>query len=568
LGAALLGALLSLAGPARPAAAAVYVPISGSGSTLSANAFQAWIVNVTQYGLHVNYARVGSATGRSMYSNGTVDWAATDLPYGVDDPPPPRGFAYMPDHAVATTFAYSLKIGTRRVTNLRLSGATIAKIFTGVLTSWDDPAIAADNPGLTLPAIRIVPVVRTDASGSTFQFTQWMTATEGQYWTAFCAKVGRNPCTSTSTYPVLDGSGIIGQSGDLGVAGYVGQAGAVGAIGVVDYPYAVQSGIPVAKVLNAAGYYTEPTAGHVGVSLLRAKINMDQGNRAGYLTEDLSDVYTDPDPRTYELSWYSYMVLPTSTEFGITTDKGYTLGAFGTYLLCQGQNQIDQLGYAALPANLVEAGFAQLQNVPGAQVPQPTTAYLQSCGNPTLTTADPQPQPCDRIGATQCLAGPVAAETINVNVPDSEGVFTVTVSSTPVQLSTAALTADNTAFETTGQLGTVTINDDRNQSQPGWRVSGQIGDFTGNGQTFSGSDLGWTPAVITGNPAHDVVAAAAVSPGTVPGLAGGSSLAGAAATKGLGTTVLGATLDLRIPAGTAPGSYSATLTITVLTSGS
>ncbi len=416
--AVLIGGVVSLSGPARPAAAANYVPISGAGSTWSYNAFNAWIGNVAQYGMRVDYARVGSTTGRSMYKQGTVDWAASDIPYGVkdgvsDDPPPARGYVYMPDTAGGTTFMYNLKIGTARVTNLRLSGANIAKIFTGVITQWNDPAIAADNPALRLPAIKIVPVVRSDGSGSTSQFTQWMVATQGQYWSAYCGKVHRSPCTQTSAYPVLNGSAMVGQSGDLGVSQYVAQAGAVGSIGYVEYSYAIQAGFPVAKVLNAAGYYTEPTAGHVAVSLLAARINQDKNNKAVYLTQDLSQVYTNNDPRTYELSSYSYMILPTTTEYGFSTAKGLTLGDFGKYLLCQGQSQVDALGYSALPINLVQAGFGQLQTIPGAQVPTATTDIIKSCNNPTFSTDgtntlaknDPYPPACDKQGTTQCVIG-------------------------------------------------------------------------------------------------------------------------------------------------------------------
>lgn len=133
--AVLAGMLVSLAGPARPAAAATYVDIAGSGSTFAANAFREWTRNVQQYGMHVDYAAVGSTTGRTMYRDGTVDFAVSDLPYGlpdagVSDPPPTRGFAYMPATAGATTFAYNLSIDGQRVTNLRLSGDNIAKIFT------------------------------------------------------------------------------------------------------------------------------------------------------------------------------------------------------------------------------------------------------------------------------------------------------------------------------------------------------------------------------------------------------------------------------------------------------
>src|SRR5215475_1998947 len=181
---------------AQPVGAASFAPISGAGSTWSANAINAWRANVAQYGMVVNYAGVGSTIGRNEFKQGTVAWAGSDIPYGVrdgnnfDPPPTTRGFAYMPDTAGGTVLMYNLKIGIRRVTNLRLSGDTIAKIFTGVIQTWNDPAIAADNPGLTLPALPVVPVYRSDGSGSTAQFTHWMVARESSYWNAYCAKVG------------------------------------------------------------------------------------------------------------------------------------------------------------------------------------------------------------------------------------------------------------------------------------------------------------------------------------------------------------------------------------------
>ena len=408
---ALLAAASSLA--VSPPAAA-YTPISGAGSTWSANAINAWRANVAQYGMVVNYAGVGSTIGRNEFKQGTVAWAGSDIPYGVrdgnnfDPPPTTRGFAYMPDTAGGTVFMYNLKIGIRRVTNLRLSGDTIAKIFTGVIQTWNDPAIAADNPGLTLPALPVVPVYRSDGSGSTAQFTQWMVARESSYWNAYCGKVGRNPCTQTSAYP--PSSGMVGQPGDLGVAGYVAQAQSVGAIGYVEYSYAIQAGFPVAKMLNSAGYYTEPTPGHVAVALLKAQINTNKSDPNTYLTQNLSQVYTNPDRRAYPLSSYSYMILPTDSNFGITPEKGATLGDFGKYLLCQGQNQVDALGYSALPINLVQAGFDQLRKIPGANVPN---INISTCNNPTFSTngtntlaaTDPYPPACDKKGPSQCVAG-------------------------------------------------------------------------------------------------------------------------------------------------------------------
>jgi phosphate ABC transporter phosphate-binding protein len=418
---------------AQPASAASYVPILGAGSTWSANAIDDWVTNVAQYGMTINYQPVGSTSGRQEFADGTVDWGASEIPYGVRDgnnydPPPARGYAYMPDTAGGTTFMYNLKIGNTRVTNLRLSGQAIAAIFTGQITNWDNSLIQQDNPGLTMPNLQIVPVVRSDGSGATAEFTQWMLATEPSYWEHYCQLVGRNPCTQTSAYPVLPGSAMIGQSGDLGVSGYVSQAQADGAIGYVEYSYALETGFPVALVLNSAGYYTEPTAQNVAVSLLKAQINYDKSS-PDYLTQNLSEVYTDPDPRTYELSSYSYMILPTDLSAPMTTAKGYTLGAFGAYLLCQGQVPLDALGYSSLPINLVEAGFQQLQKIPGNQVPTTTTAQIANCHNPTFSTngtntladTDPYPPACDKNGPTQCTTGTGGARTSTPVNPSASG---------------------------------------------------------------------------------------------------------------------------------------------------
>jgi phosphate ABC transporter phosphate-binding protein len=397
--------------------AGLYQTISGAGSTWAANAINAWVSDVAQNSLQVNYAGVGSTTGRNDFKQATVNFAASEIPYGVQDgnnfdPPPARGFAYMPDVAGGTTFMYNLKIGASRVTNLRLSGKTIADIFTGQIQFWDNQEIKTDNPSLSLPHIQIVPVVRSDGSGATADFTQWMLATQPADWNHYCSLVGRNPCTQTSAYPVWSGDpAMVGQQGDPGVSGYVAQNQSNGAIGYVEYSYAIQSGFPVAKVLNAAGYYTEPTAGHVAVSLLAAKINMNPDPKV-YLTEDLSAVYTNQDPRTYELSAYSYLILPTTADstYQLTPKQGFSLGAFGTYLLCQGQQQVDNLGYSALPINLVQAGYAQLQKIPGAQITNVSASFIQGCNNPTfdpnghnkLADNDPQPQACDKVGVPQC----------------------------------------------------------------------------------------------------------------------------------------------------------------------
>lgn len=416
LGAVITALTALLAGPlAAPAAAASYTPIAGAGSTWAENAVDEWRRAVNQYGMRISYAGTGSSDGRRQFLSGTVDFAVSDIPFqthptdgSAAERPGSGSYAYMPIVAGGTVFMYHLTVNGKRVTNLRLSGAVVTKIFTGVIKTWDDPVIKADNPGLQLPHRTIVPVVRSDGSGSTAQFTMWMAAQHKSLWNAYCTRVGRSgACGQTSYYPTV--SGMIAQSGDLGVAGYVAQNYGEGAIGYVNYSYALNAHYPVAKVLNHAGYYTEPTPKNVAVSLLKAKINTNKSS-ADYLTQQLDGVYNDSDRRNYPLSSYSYMILPLKVQGTFTKDKGKTLGAFSYYFMCQGQQQAPSLGYSPLPINLVKAGFDQIRRIPGVQA---QNINIKNCNNPTFTAGGrnklaetaPYPSACDRQGATACTTG-------------------------------------------------------------------------------------------------------------------------------------------------------------------
>ncbi|MEV0183912.1 phosphate ABC transporter substrate-binding protein PstS [Streptomyces sp. NPDC050625] len=416
-----LGATLAvlcglLAGPmAAPAAAESYTPIAGAGSTWAENAVDEWRRAVNQYGMRISYAGTGSSDGRRQFLSGTVDFAVSDIPFqthptdgSAAERPGTGSYAYMPIVAGGTVFMYHLTVNGKRVTNLRLSGDVVTKIFTGVIKTWDDPVIKADNPGLQLPHRTIVPVVRSDGSGSTAQFTMWMANQHKSLWQAYCGRVGRSgACGQTSYYPTV--SGMIAQSGDLGVAGYVAQNYGEGAIGYVNYSYALNAHYPVAKVLNHSGYYTEPTPQNVAVSLLKAKINTDRSS-SDYLTQQLQDVYNDSDQRNYPLSSYSYMILPMKVQGTFTKAKGKTLGAFSYYFMCQGQQQAPQLGYSPLPINLVKAGFDQIRRIPGVQA---QNINIKGCNNPTfspdghnkLADTAPYPKPCDKKGAAPCTTG-------------------------------------------------------------------------------------------------------------------------------------------------------------------
>jgi phosphate ABC transporter phosphate-binding protein len=438
-------ALTALA--AGPASADNYVPISGAGSTWSQNAIDQWRRNVNQYGMKVNYQGTGSSDGRNQFRNGTVDFAVSEIPYGLSDggvmdTPPSRGYAYMPIVAGGTSFMYNLKIAGKRVTNLRLSGKNIARIFTGQVTRWDDAALKADNPGLQLPARRIVPVVRSDGSGTTAQFTTYLAKRYQSDWDAYCRSAGRStPCGTTSNYPVAPGKGFVAQSGSLGVSGYVAQSQSEGAITYVEYSYALNSGFPVVKLLNSSGYYVEPTASNVAVGLLKAQINSDKSS-SQYLTQILDGVYANADRRAYPLSSYSYMILPTKSEQTFNDSKGRTLGDFAYYFLCEGQQQAPVLGFSPLPINLVQAGLDQVRKIPGVTA---QNIDIKKCNNPTFSASGentlaknaPQPASCDKQGTTQCTTGTGGAK-----------------QATAVSSGASASTASGTTPAGTGPAGT------------------------------------------------------------------------------------------------------------------
>ncbi|NEC90879.1 substrate-binding domain-containing protein [Streptomyces sp. SID12501] len=423
--AVLLGVVAALlAGPATaPAAAESYTPVAGAGSTWAENAIEQWRKAVNQYGMRISYAGGGSSDGRRQFLSGTVDFAVSDIPFQTNptdgsaaERPSSGSYAYMPIVAGGTSFMYHLTVNGRKVTNLRLSGDVVTKIFTGVVKYWDDPVVKADNPGLQLPHRAVVPVVRSDGSGSTAQFTMWMANQHASLWKAYCARVGRSgACGQTSYYPTV--SGMIAQSGDPGVAGYVAQNYGEGAIGYVNYSYAINEGYPVAKVLNHAGYYTEPTPKNVAVSLLKARINTNK-NSADYLTQKLEGVYNDADKRNYPLSSYSYMILPLKVQGTFTEDKGKTLGAFSYYFMCQGQQQAPKLGYSPLPINLVQAGFDQIRRIPGVKT---QNINIKGCNNPTfsadgrnrLAETAPYPAACDKKGAAPCTTGSGGAKPVS-----------------------------------------------------------------------------------------------------------------------------------------------------------
>jgi ABC-type phosphate transport system substrate-binding protein len=398
-----------------PASAAdSHTLIQGSGSSWAANAVNQWVADVQQQGLQVVYNPSGDAQGRQDFANRTSDFAVTSLGYqgvdkvtGISDTSQGRDYAYLPIAAGGTAFPYQIKVQGQQIRTLRLSGETLAKIFTNQITNWDDPAITKDNNGHALPSLPIVPVVQSEGSGSTWQLTRYFATDYPSIWT-------QGP---TEYFPRSGDQ--IAQNGSDGAMNYVSSKEANGSIGYVEYSYALSQNYPVVKMLNQAGYYTLPTQYNVAVALEKAQINMDKSS-PNYLLQNLDDVYTDSDPRTYPLSSYVYMIEPTgkypSPESKITPAKRQTIADFLYYSICQGQHEIGPIGYSPLPVNLVEAGFGQLDKLKDADPSLDLTKRsVTTCNNPTfvpghpssnyLAKIAPQPPSCDKVGAGPCAAG-------------------------------------------------------------------------------------------------------------------------------------------------------------------
>ncbi len=376
---AALAFALSVGGPilaANPASAAGSVTVTGAGSTWSQIAVDQWRADVaTQLGLHVNYSGVGSSAGRQFYLISQVDFAVSEIPFLPDEVAKlrasGRSWQYFPIVAGGTALMYNLKDSAgRQVRDLRLSASTMAGIFTGRITNWADPAITADY-GHALPSRTIIPVVRSDGSGTSAQFSAYIARMASGDWSKFAAQQGI-AATSTSNYPQFGNA--VASKGSDGVANFVaGGSTGLGAIGYVETGYAVQRGFPVAAVKNASGHYTLPSSTNVATALTKATLNGDR-------TQNLEGVYFNSAANAYPVSSYSYMITPTA---GLSADKGNVIGKFMLYFACAGQQKASVLGYSPLPPNLVKVVFDSVRALPGAPpVPALTPA---NCANPTLT---------------------------------------------------------------------------------------------------------------------------------------------------------------------------------------
>ena len=308
--------------------------LNGDGSTFQLGFNQVVIggFKQAQNAVTVLYNGNGSGTGRTDFVNKTVDFAGTDAPYKTTDPQPTAPFFYFPTVVAPITVSYNVS----GVKGLKLSADTIAKIFEGQVTTWDDAAIASDNPKAKLPSTKITVVHRSDSSGTTANFTNFLVKAAPTTWT-----LGTG---STVSWP----AGTQGATGNGGVASLVKSTD--GAIGYVDFSDAIASDLTFAAVKNSSGKFIPPNLASAATAAAGATVNADLTfdpiNAAG------AGAYPITSP-----TWI--MVYTTQTD----ANKGAAIKGFLNYIYNQGQQLATSVDYAPLPKALLKQAKAQVNKI-------------------------------------------------------------------------------------------------------------------------------------------------------------------------------------------------------------
>jgi phosphate transport system substrate-binding protein len=312
--------------------------INASGSTFQLT-FQEVAISgfrSVQPGITVNYDGIGSGGGRDALAANTVNFAGSDSPIPSTDTGKFKGkkVLYFPVVIGPVTLSYHLT----DVPKLRLSAPVIAGIFDGTIKTWDDPAIQADNPDVTLPSTPITLAVRSDSSGTTANFTEFLVEAAGSAW----------PLGTSSTIHWPAGSHSA--KGNGGVAAIV--KSTPGAIGYVDYATAKGAGLTFASVKNKDGNYVTPSP--ESAALAASQVTLKSNETFSTVWAGGSGSY----PIAYQ-SWdLVYAKQPNENEANL-------LRAYLGYLLGAGQELLPQLGYAPLPSSIDQAAQAQLSKISG-----------------------------------------------------------------------------------------------------------------------------------------------------------------------------------------------------------
>jgi phosphate transport system substrate-binding protein len=302
--------------------------LTGAGSTFVYPLMSRWISDFqgTHPQARINYQSIGSGGGIQQLKKGLVDFGASDA--ALDDQQltemPP--LVQVAESAGPVCVTYNLPDLKQP---LKLSAATLAGIYLGTIKSWHDPQIARDNNGVELPNTGIIVAHRSDGSGTTNIFTTYLAAVSKDWE----QKVGKGISVSWPTG--------IGGKGSEGVTGIVKQT--PGGIGYVELSYATENKLPVAKVRNGGGEWVEPTA--AGTTAAIEAFSQELGN-------DIGTAIVNPPASAkdaYPISGLTFLLIP---KQGKNPAETQLLKDFVRYMITQGQQQAENLGYAKLPSTL------------------------------------------------------------------------------------------------------------------------------------------------------------------------------------------------------------------------
>ena len=314
--------------------------LTGAGSTFANPLYSRWSSDyAAKTNVHVNYQPIGSGGGIRQFSEMTVDFGGTDSPMTDAQLSTAKGgpVLHVPTALGATVITYNLD-GVAQP--LRLTGTAIADIFLGKITKWNDGRIAALNPGVTLPPSDIVVVHRSDGSGTTFMFTDFLTATSPDW----AKTVGKG---SDVKWPV----GLGGKGSD-GVSGQVRQT--AGAIGYVELSYAKQNKMAVALVKNAAGAYVDPTV--ESITAAAAGVSAKLAPNTDYRVS----IVNAPGAAAYPISSFTWILVYKNQR---NATKGKELVDFLRWGLSDGQAVEPSLDYAPLPTALLPGLRQKLDSI-------------------------------------------------------------------------------------------------------------------------------------------------------------------------------------------------------------
>ncbi len=330
-----LSTILSVATTLACIAAGQAQQISGAGATFPAPLYQRWGVefNKVQPGIQVNYQSVGSGAGVKNFIQGVVDFGASDAAMSDEEiAKVPSGVVMIPATAGEIVFAYNLP----GFPGIKLAREVMAGIYLGTVTKWNDPAIVKANPDLKLPNLAIQVAYRSDGSGTTYVFTQHLSAISAK----FDDEVGTD---KSVTFPVG-----VGGKGNEGVTALIKQS--VGTVGYVEYGYAKDNGLLMASLQNKSGNFVAPDIASARETLSNLE-----------LPTNLRIWPVDPEGASdYPIVSFTWLLLYKKYP---NAEKLKALKEFVNWSLADGQSFSESLGYVPLPAPVVEKAKAALSTI-------------------------------------------------------------------------------------------------------------------------------------------------------------------------------------------------------------